>query len=56
MFIEIEGDHIIRQHIEALYEKLLEQNLFNIIQPYSRVQINHIANQISLNQDLVQSK
>jgi 26S proteasome regulatory subunit N6 len=40
---ELSNDTIIRNHLSALYDTLLEQNLLRIIEPYSRVEMNHIA-------------
>lgn len=40
---ELSNDAIIRNHLSALYDTLLEQNLLRIIEPYSRVELSHIA-------------
>jgi len=39
---------VIRRHFNFLYNNLLEDNLKKIILPYSEVQIDYVANQISL--------
>lgn len=50
------GDPIIRSHLNTLYDDMLEQNLCRIIEPYSRVQVVHIANIIKLPQDAIEKK
>ena len=45
---ELFDDMVIRRHFNFLYNNLLEDNLKKIIMPYSEVQIDYVANQISL--------
>lgn len=40
---ELSQDPIIRMHLAALYDSLLEQNLLRVIEPYSCVDLAHIA-------------
>ena len=40
---QLSDDPIIRTHLAALYDTLLEQNLVRVIEPYSRVEIDFVA-------------
>ena len=53
---ELLGDQVINRHFHLLYNTLLEDNLKKIIEPYSEVQIDHVANSISLPFDKVLQK
>lgn len=53
---QLVGDQIIRSHLSTLYDDMLEQNLCRIIEPYSRVQVAHIAQIIKLPQDSIEKK
>lgn len=39
---------ILQTHLDSLYDTLLEQNLLRIIEPFSRVQVQHVSNLINL--------
>lgn len=41
---ELQEDLLIRHHLHILQEQLLESNLIRIIEPYSCVEISHVAN------------
>jgi len=46
---QLVGDPIIKSHLKSLYDNLLEQNLCRIIEPFSRVQVEHVAKLVGLN-------
>ncbi|BFZ01295.1 hypothetical protein BsWGS_04334 [Bradybaena similaris] len=43
---QLEDDPIVEAHLKTLYDNLLEQNLCRIIEPYSKVQVQHVASLI----------
>ena len=45
---ELIDDMFVRSHLDALYDNLLEQNLSKIIEPFSKVQIDHTSHLIKL--------
>jgi 26S proteasome regulatory subunit N6 len=49
-------DQFVRSHLDNLYDNLLDQNLCRIIEPFSKVQIDHIAELIKLPKDKVEIK
>ncbi|TRY54006.1 hypothetical protein DNTS_015562 [Danionella cerebrum] len=53
---ELRDDPIINTHLAKLYDNLLEQNLIRVIEPFSRVQISHIAGLIKLSKNDVERK
>jgi len=53
---ELVDDPIIRAHFDTLYDNMLQQNLCRIIEPFSTVQVEHIAKKINLPKEQVESK
>lgn len=53
---ELEEDVIVRAHLGTLYDNMLEQNLCRIIEPYSRVEVEHVAKCIKLPMVQVEKK
>lgn len=53
---ELQDDPVIKRHFGYLYNQLLEDNLKKILEPYSEVQIDFIANQIGLPMDRILQK
>lgn len=50
----LQNDDLIAHHLVLLYNKMLEANLLKIIQPYSVVEIDHVAKLINLPEPQVQ--
>eukprot|EP01068_Selenidium_serpulae_P007658 Selendium_serpulae@DN4769_c0_g2_i1.p1 len=53
---ELKGDPIVKLHITALNEELLEQNIARILEPFARVEISHVARLIDLPVERVEQK
>ena len=49
-------DPVVHTHLSALYDTLLEQNLIRLIEPFSCVQIQHLAELINLPLETVLNK
>jgi 26S proteasome regulatory subunit N6 len=54
--IELSSDPTIRSHLAALYDTLLEQNLLRIVEPYSVVEIEHVAQVVGQGRQAVEAK
>lgn len=50
------ADAFIRTHLRRLYDAMLEQNLVKVIEPFSRVEISHVAEMVGLDTGAVERK
>ncbi|TPX13176.1 uncharacterized protein E0L32_006376 [Thyridium curvatum] len=53
---ELGSDAFVRNHLRRLYDAMLEQNLIKVIEPFSRVEIDHIAKMVGLDTQQVERK
>ncbi|KAF7234325.1 hypothetical protein EG68_12140 [Paragonimus skrjabini miyazakii] len=53
---ELSEDPVVSRHLNSFYDTLFGQNLLKLIEPYSRVQIGHIAKLIQLPLETVEKK
>eukprot|EP00521_Asterionellopsis_glacialis_P013374 CAMPEP_0195306732 /NCGR_PEP_ID=MMETSP0707-20130614/37350_1 /TAXON_ID=33640 /ORGANISM="Asterionellopsis glacialis, Strain CCMP134" /LENGTH=476 /DNA_ID=CAMNT_0040370957 /DNA_START=225 /DNA_END=1655 /DNA_ORIENTATION=+ len=53
---ELQDDLLIKHHLHILNEQLLESNLIRIIEPYSCVEISHVAELIEMSLPVVEKK
>ncbi|EAU81018.2 proteasome regulatory particle subunit [Coprinopsis cinerea okayama7 len=53
---ELSSDPTIRSHLAALYDTLLQQNLLRIFEPYSVVEIAHVAELVGQERQGVEAK
>jgi 26S proteasome regulatory subunit N6 len=53
---ELTNDVVIHSHLSELYDTLLQQNILRIIEPFSRVEITHVADCIGLPMETVENK
>lgn len=53
---QLHKDPLIRSHLSALYDTLLEQNLLRVIEPYSSVELSWIAHEVGQGRDIVEEK
>lgn len=53
---QLADDAFVQQHLSALKNQLLEQNLQRLVEPFSRVQTAHIAKLINLPPAMVEAK
>ena len=53
---ELGSDPFIRHHLKRLYDAMLEQNLIKVIEPFSRVELAHVAKMVGLDTQQVERK
>ncbi|KAK3051362.1 26S proteasome regulatory subunit rpn6 [Extremus antarcticus] len=53
---ELGSDRFIASHLRRLYDSMLEQNLIKVIEPFSRVEISHVAQMVGLDVAQVERK
>lgn len=53
---ELGSDVFVRNHLRRLYDAMLEQNLIKVIEPFSRVEIDHVAHMVGLDVAQVERK
>lgn len=54
--VELSADLLIKHHLHILYEQMLEANLVKIVEPFSCVEIHHVATLIKLPLPVVEKK
>lgn len=53
---ELGSDTFVRNHLRRLYDNMLEHNLIKVIEPFSRVEIDHVAKMVGLDTAQVERK
>ncbi len=53
---ELGGDAFVRTHLRRLYDAMLEQNLRRVVEPFSRVELAHVAALVGLDTPQVERK
>lgn len=53
---ELQDDPIIERHTNELYQTLLEQNVLKVIEPFSKVEVEHVAKLMQLPIETIQLK
>jgi 26S proteasome regulatory subunit N6 len=53
---ELVDDPIIEHHLATLYEELLEQNILRLVEPFTRVEISHVAELMEMPMEKIEPK
>jgi len=53
---ELTSDIVIEAHLNELYDTLLEQNLLRILEPFSVIEINHVATLMEMPVQIIEAK
>jgi len=53
---ELSGDSVASVHLASLGEKMLEGSILRQIEPYSSIEVSHLAGELSLDESLVEAK
>jgi len=53
---ELGDDPVVKTHFTTLMDKMMEQNLCRIIEPYSKVEVAHVAKTIGVEKEKVEQK
>jgi len=53
---ELSDDVIIQSHVSEMYDTMLQNNLCRIVEPYSSIEIDHVAKLIKLDREVVENK
>ena len=48
MLQELSDDHIIQSHVAEMYDSMLRSNLLRVVEPFSRVELDHVAELVNL--------
>lgn len=54
--LELTSDIVIEAHLNELYDTLLEQNLLRILEPFSVIEINHVATLMEMPVQIIEAK
>ena len=53
---QLQNDIIVKHHIKNLSEKLVEENVLRVVQPYSKVQVEYVAQKMKMDSTIIEKK